>query len=469
MAFRFSCRFDDLELDLNPLEQAKEAYLSRVQQGKTLPWLNLTGSNPTQAGFEPDVTWLDLLAEMGQGPYAADPQGHGEARKALSQWSQSEGRSTSAENFYLTSGTSEAYGLLFKLLTNPGDALLMPIPSYPLIDGLAALEGLTWIPVPLIPELKTELTDVNSNRTNLTDSNVPHDSNETPIPGNRVNSTHWILTVQNLESALTRAETTPTTVTPLTTQSPALRSKVKALILIQPNNPTGSGFTRAEASEIEDFCLRHDLVLILDEVFSPYRFTSDLNSSKENAGTLENVFCHPDLPRFRLNGLSKMLGLPQAKLGWIEAEGPTPWLSQVKDRLTLLTDAYLSVGGPIQDALPYLLNQAAELQKRFKKRIRENLTHFIRTTQGNPVVTGWIPQGGWTLPLSIQSKLDDEDAAIQLLRDQGVLVQPGYFYGFDEADCDAPGRMIWVISLLTPTEDFKEGLRRILAWAEAEA
>lgn len=423
MEFGFSRRFADREFDPNPLTQAQSEIATAVSQGQAQPWLDLTISQPERAGLAASGQWLRHLEEGGRLPYAAEAQGCAAGRAALSAWAAGEGRHTSPEDFTLTSGTSEAYGLLFKLLTDPGESLLLTLPSYPLIDGLAAWEGLDWVAAHLRPRRPAS------------------------APAFTVEPTAWDLPVAEVERAWDEA---------------CERSgrPPKALILVQPNNPTGSGFAPENAQAIEAFCVQRGLVLILDEVFSPYRHRSDGLSASPFS------FRHPEGKRFRLNGLSKMLGLPQAKLGWIEVEGPSAWRAAVRERLSLLADSYLSVGGPVQAALPALLADAPAYQAPIGERLRRNLETFLAGAAARPSLRAWVPEGGWNLPLIVDTHLDDEEAAIDVLRSRGVLVQPGYFYGFDEAECDMEGSATLVVSLLTPPEIFREGLDRLQSWAD---
>ncbi len=420
MPYGFSRRFADREFEPNPLTRAQTEITAALAQGRVEPWLDLTVSQPEKAGLAASGQWLRHLEEGGRLPYAAEAQGCAAGRAALSAWAAGEGRHTSPEDFTLTSGTSEAYGLLFKLLTDPGESLLLTLPSYPLIDGLAAWEGLDWVAAHLRPASS---------------------------PGQGPEPVAWSLSRAELERAWDEA-------------GERSGRPPKAFILVQPNNPTGSGFALAEAHAIEAFCLERGLVLILDEVFSSYRYTAHEN------GPPSSAFRHPEGRRFRLNGLSKMLGLPQAKLGWIEVEGPSPWRDAVRERLSLLADSYLSVGGPVQAALPALLAEAPAYQAPIRDRLRRNLEAFLAGAAARPALRAWLPEGGWTLPLVVDTHLDDEEAAIDLLRTRGMLVQPGYFYGFDEAGCDVDGCATLVVNLLTPPEIFREGLDRLQSWAE---
>jgi Aspartate/tyrosine/aromatic aminotransferase len=216
----------------------------------------------------------------------------------------------SAERILLAASTSEAYGWLFKLLANPADEVLVPRPSYPLFDFLASLESVRAVQYPLYYDGR------------------------------------WGLDIHALEAAIT--------------------DRTRAIALVNPNNPTGAFLKRGELEQLVSLCARRGLAMISDEVFAGYPLCEDA----ERIPTLTGV---DQVLTFCLSGLSKVAGLPQLKLGWVTVNGPEPLLSEALARLELIADTYLSVGTPVQLALPALLSAAETIQKQIRTRTRHNL------------------------------------------------------------------------------------------------
>ena len=282
-----------------------------------------------------------------------------------------------------TASTSEAYAWLFKLLCNPGDEVLVPQPSYPLLDYLAALESVVVKAYPL----------------------RYHEG--------------WWLDLADLEKAIT--------------------SRTRAIVVVNPNNPTGSYLKKTELARLNEICLKHDLAIISDEVFSGYSLTEDTTRCPTLIGNEAALtFC--------LNGLSKLIGLPQMKLGWMIVGGPQSQDALVK--LELIADTYLSVGTPVQYALPSLLELQTNIQQQINGRCLPNLA-FLKTQMKALRV-----EGGWYATVEVPRKFTGEEWALQLLDQHGVLTQPSYFYDFEQ-DC------YLVLSLLTEPGAFQEGARRI--------
>jgi len=352
--------------------------------------LDLTVSNPTTCGFSyPEA---DLRAAL-SGPsvlrYAADPRGSAEAREAVAIH---HGHGLRPEDLLLTASTSEGYALLFKLLGDPGDEVLVPSPSYPLFDWLARLEGL---------QART----------------VPSYFHE-----------RWHLDLGALEAAV--------------------GDRTRAIVVVNPNNPTGHFLSKSEWSSLTGLCARHDLALLVDEVFADYA----LEPPEDRLPTaLEDL--DPPCPVFLLSGLSKIAALPQVKLGWIAARGPGSTSSL--EALGFLADQYLSVSASAQAAAATLLALAPGIREQVRSRLRANLAALDLALTDRPHLSRLPVEGGWSVLLR-RPALDADDAcALRLLRETGVLTHPGSFF-------DLPGDGHLVLSLLTPESAFREGLRRIL-------
>jgi alanine-synthesizing transaminase len=346
--------------------------------------LDLTESNPTRAGITYPAE--EILAGF-QSPQSLiyDPSSNGlpEARAQIAAL-----YGIAHDRVVLTASSSEAYSWLFKLLCDPGDEILTPRPSYPLFEYLAALESVRIQQYPLRY------------------------------------SDGWIIDFEPLERSI--------------------HDNTRAIVVVNPNNPTGSYLKRAELERLRSLCLRHDLALISDEVFSDYALAPvDLRS----------LTCVDDVLTFCLGGLSKMVGMPQMKLGWLIAGGPDASRSEALARIDLIADNFLSVGTPVQYALPRLLAARPAVQEQILRRLRKNLNWLRESARGNNAVRLLDVEGGWYAILRMPRIRTEEEWTLELLN-RGVLVQPGYFYDFES-------EAYLVVSLLTPEAVFEEGLRRI--------
>ena len=350
--------------------------------------LDLTESNPTRAGFlYPEREILEGFHDSRSLVY--DPQSLG-LLAAREQIADLEG--VSPDRITLTASTSEAYSWLFKLLCDAGDEVLVPRPSYPLFEHLAALESVVVKQYPLLY-----------------------------FGG-------WFVDMHALESQMTE--------------------RTKAIVVVNPNNPTGSYLKRHEANEIAVICARYGASLISDEVFSDYSLVDD----PERAERLSNRSHRP--LAFSLNGLSKLVGLPQMKLGWIMVTGEEWQRKAALERLEIIADTFLSVGTPVQYALPALLGVRQRVQSQIMERLHGNL-NWLREQASGTVVSLLKVEGGWTATVRIPSTRSEDEWVTELLQKDHVLVQPGYFYDFE-------GDGSLVISLLTRPEVFQKGISKLL-------
>ena len=350
--------------------------------------LDLTESNPTRAGLDyPGDEILAALADPRDIQYDPDPCGLLVAREAVAEYYAQRGVDVPASRILLTASTSEAYSYLFKLLADPGDEILVPRPSYPLFDYLAAMECVRLIQYPL------GYAGV------------------------------WHIDFDALASAIT--------------------PRTRAIVVVNPNNPTGSYLKRMEWERLQTF----GLPILSDEVFSDFGFAPDAN----RVTTLTNS---RGALTFSMSGLSKIAGLPQMKLGWIVAGGLDH--TAALQGLEWIADTFLSVATPVQWALPRILAASAAVQGQIRRQTRANLEHLIeRTSAPGSSCRCLHAEGGWYAILEVPRIRTEEEWALRLLADSDVLVQPGFFYDFE-------AEAFLVLSLLTPPAVFAEGLRRIL-------
>ncbi len=351
--------------------------------------LDLTLSNPTEARLFADDSWLTLLANPESRMYRPEPFGLHSARTAIAGLYAAKGVHVDPRQVVLCSSSSEAYSWLFTLLCDPGDSILIPSPSYPLLEHLAAFAHV--------------------------------------LPRNYAigyDGAYYI----DINSV--RANVGPST---------------RAIVLISPNNPTGS-FTRHE-----ELCALDDLELpiISDEVFSDYCLQPS-RPHVETALTAEKSLV------FALGGLSKAYGWPQLKLSWIVVNGPAELREEALQRLELIADTFLSANTPVQEALPGLIAFGRDRQLCIQQRLLENARILNSLTTGSPVTARFV-HGGWTSVLALP-RTRTEEWATALLEEAHVLVQPGWFYDFEDD-------RIVVLSLLTPEAVFAEGVKRIVTLA----
>lgn len=402
----------------NRLTEAVEA--ARAGGAKLL---DLTVSNPTRVGLQYDAA--AILAAM-HSPQALDydPQAKGllAARQAVAayyadrngagQGNTHDLPASSLERIVLTTSTSEGYSFVFRLLCNAGDELLVPKPSYPLFEFLADLQDVKLVPYPLI-----------------------YDHG-------------WQMDFPSLEKAVT--------------------ARTRGVVVVHPNNPTGSYVKAEEVASLNAFCRAHGLALIADEVFLDYRLEAEKPNTRSlhaqmdrhppihSLGRDDNSFVrNSDVLTFTLSGLSKISALPQMKVAWVVTSGPEQEAAQAMDRLEVIADTYLSMNAPIQWAIAVLLEQRKNIQRQLLARVRENLTELDRQLAGQQACQRLQVEGGWNAVLRVPVTRSDEELAMALVREQSVLVHPGHFYDF-------PSDGYLVLSLISLEQEFAEGARRVL-------
>jgi len=369
------------------------ASLAAARRSAGGAFFDLTQSNPTQVGLPYPDDLLTPLSDASVLRYEPSPFGLRAAREAVSADYRRRGMEVPPDHVALTASSSEAYGFLFKLLCDPGDTVLVPRPSYPLFEYLAGLESVAVEPYPL-----------------------RYDG-------------EWHVDL----AALARAAA----------------AGARAVVVVNPNNPTGSYVKREEAARIREIAADAGAAVISDEVFADYPLRADGRRVDCLAGPGPAlVFC--------LGGLSKSCGLPQLKVGWIAVSGPGPVRDEALARLEVVADTYLSVGTPAQRALPRLLARLPELQQPIAARVAGNLDRLRRRTAAPCPVTLLEPEGGWYATLQVPATATEEEHVTRLLEEDGVLVHPGYFFDF-------PREAYLVVSLLPPPDDFTAAIDRLLA------
>jgi hypothetical protein len=385
----FSSRFH-WDFRTNRLTQALEA---KRRDGARL--LDLTESNPTRAGFAYPPEIVRAFDDPRMLVYEPSPAGAAEARQAVASYYAARGARVEAGRILLTASTSEAYAWLFKLLTDAGDQVLVPRPSYPLFEFLANLESVEVSSYPL----------------------AYHGG--------------WAIDLEALAAAISE--------------------RTRAVVLVNPNNPTGSYVKRAELETLARLCAERGIALISDEVFSDYALGEAAGSeAAERVTTLVGV---EECLTFSLSGLSKIAGLPQMKLGWIVASGPAKLRAAAMEKLEWIADTYLSVSTPVACAAARLLTCGELVQRQIRERTASNLAAAREALAGSAASILEV-EGGWYTTVQMPRIRSEEDWAIQLLSQENVLTQPGFFYDFES-------EAFLIVSLLTVPEVFREGMARL--------
>ena len=360
-----------------------------------LPILDLTASNPTTAGFDYPPALLAPLAQPRALRYEPASFGLLEARRAVSGDFRRRGVDVPPDRIVLTASTSEAYSLLFKLLCDQGDCVLAPRPSYPLIEHLADLD-----------EAAVDFYSLEFHG-------------------------RWSMDLHAIERALGG-------------------KRVRAIIVISPNNPTGSVVSPTEVSEVTRLAAGHGLAVIADEVFADYPI---------GTAAIESTLSQDRALTFGLGGLSKTIGLPQVKLGWIGVSGPSELVGEALERLETICDAYLSVSTPIQHAASDLLECGAAVRAQIQARVRGNYDTLSRMAAAHPASCLLPADAGWYAVVQIPAVQPEETFVVSLLERTGVLVHPGYFFDFER-------EAFLVLSLLPDPTTFSAAAAQLFAEIE---
>jgi hypothetical protein len=370
------------------------AELLRERRARGLPILDLTESNPTRCGFALDAE--EILAPLHDPralAYQPDPRGLRTAREAVARYYSERGAQLDPDQIFLTASTSEAYSFVFRLLANPGDKILAPQPSYPLFDFLGGLNDVEVRPYALVYDDGWQMD--------------------------------W-------EALTSRWD-----------------SRTRAVLVVHPNNPTGSYVQKRELGRMIEICHQNRAAIIADEVFADYGFGADPERVVTHAQNSEAL-------TFTLSGLSKICALPQMKLGWIVVNGPPELRNEAQARLEVIADTYLSVSAPVALAAPAWLAHLCGIQAQILERVQTNLRRLDELLTPGLPVTRLKVEGGWYAILRVPSTRSDEDWAAEFLTQDGVSLHPGHFYDF-------PSEGFLILSLLPTRELFADALGKVIS------
>lgn len=358
---------------------------------KGVPLIDLTVTNPTMVGlpYSPDL--LAALADRAWLSYEPAPFGLMSARKAVAVEMSKAGVKVNPEQVVLTASTSEAYSLLFKLLCDPGDCVLVPEPSYPLF------------------ELLTKLDSVEAVAYQLEHHGV------------------WSIERESMKGAC--------------------GPRTSAVLVVSPNNPTGSMLRRDDREWLVEFAQAGEYAIISDEVFAGYPIVPRSDAA--------SMLCESRVLTFTLGGLSKSAGLPQLKLGWMVVSGPDDVVADAMERLELICDTYLSVSTPVQVAAAELIAAGKEIRKAIAHRVQRNYRELEGAAKAYPAVRVIEPEAGWSVVIEVPETVGEEALVRRILEEDHVVVHPGYFFDIQQ------GAHI-VVSLLPEPEIFADAMRRVL-------
>ena len=334
--------------------------------------------------------------------YEPRAQGLGSAREAVAEYYTRRGERVAAEDIVLTTGTSEAYSFILRLLCNAGDEVLIPTPSYPLFDFLADLQDVKLVRYSLHYDYG------------------------------------WQIDFGALERAITPA--------------------TRAIVVVHPNNPTGNFCSPAEIAKLNEICSRQRLALIADEVFLDFPLDAASRAPSGSGFSVppQSIAANQDVLTFTLSGLSKICGLPQMKLAWLVASGPAELKSQALARLEVIADTYLSMNAPVQHAAPVLLAKRDAFQWQLMGRVHKNLAELDREVAAQESCSRLQFQGGWYAVIRVPRQKPDEELAIELLNAKNVYVHPGHFYDF-------PAEGYLVVSLISDPAELIQGVAALLS------
>lgn len=357
--------------------------------------VDLTESNPTRVGLPYPAGLLDEAASDRALCYDPHPLGMQSARDAVAADYARRHVVVDPAHIVLSASTSEAYSWIFKLLCNPGEAVLIPQPSYPLFEHLTRLEAVRAVPYRLEYHGRWEI---------------------------------------DIDSVL------------------AAPRDVRAILIVSPNNPTGSYVTPREAAALGAICRDRGWAIVSDEVFAEYALEASDAATEvtRDVGALS----------FTLGGASKSLGLPQIKLAWTIVGGPADRRDEALSALELIADTFLSVNTPIQVAAPDVFRRGAVVRDAIRQRVSANLAAARAIVRAHPACSLLRVDGGWSVVVRVPATRSEEALALGLVQQEHVLVHPGFFFDF-------PHEAFLVASLLPAGDVFADAFERVLRFASS--
>jgi len=333
--------------------------LARTAAGEKVTFLSIG-----EPDLPPPASVLDqAVASMrgGRLKYAAG-QGEQVALDAIAtHLSRRSGQEVSPDQIVYTAGTQNGLCTVLMTLVQTGDEVLVPDPYYATYEGLVAASGATFVPVPTLPE------------------------------------DGFHVTAKQIEAAIT--------------------PRTRVLLLNTPSNPTGAVLSQNEIDEIGEVCERHDLWIVVDEVYADLTYGAP--------------FCSPfDRPHLRhrtlaVSSISKSHALPGFRAGWIASP------LDVTQRLVLVAEAMLFGSQPfIEDALAVALSQRHPEVENLSAAFKDRAQQLVGAFEGSTAAKARMPEGGMFIMVDIrETGMSGEDFAWMLLNDHDIVVMPGESFG----------------------------------------
>jgi alanine-synthesizing transaminase len=338
-----------------------------ARQGKKILPLNI--GDPLQFDFVTPPHLIEAAAKAmwdGQDGYAPSP-GIPEALVAI-RAEAARKRIHNVQSAFVTQGVSEAVDVALTALVNPGEDVLTPSPEYPLYSAvLAKLDA-------------------------------------RPNPYRLSEAQGWEPDLEDLASKIT--------------------PKTRAIVVINPNNPTGAVYSKKTLEAIADLARRHGLLVLADEIYDKLVLDSQPHHSIAALA--------PDVPVLTFNGLSKTYLVPGWRVGWVVASGPEPALKPYLEGVHKLLRARLSANRPLQYAIPPALEGSQVHLKNVLTKLRARRDLTADWCNSNPGISCVPPQAAFYSFPRIEVTEDDEQFVRRLLEEKQVLVVHGSGFGKPE-------------------------------------
>lgn len=353
--------------------------------------------SPIYDEFKFDLTQSNPTLLFKKGVYSYVPDSHGDflLRKKITKFYKKRISNLDPNSIFITTGSSESFAYLIKLFCNPGDEVLLPSPGYPLFEVLLELESLNYQYYRY-----TEVSDAISSS--------------------------WRLDLNSIKSGITE--------------------RTKIITLVNPNNPLGVVIQQSEWMELESLLIKHNIILVIDEVFRKYPIQKKIKPEFLPATNL-----------VILDGLSKSYAAPGIKISWMIFSGTKEFLLKSIPGMEIITDSFLSVSHPSQELAKKIIRKKNSRNKKIGKIIIRNYSicqTFLKKSSILEIVNiGY----GWFLPIKILSGISEERILSEIPGKINVKVFPGSLFHFPEGK-------YFVISLLNQPKIFKKAVRLLVEY-----
>ncbi|WP_369373516.1 pyridoxal phosphate-dependent aminotransferase [Promicromonospora sp. Populi] len=353
----------------------EEAYKLEAEGHKILK-LNI--GNPAPFGFEaPEAILADMVHHLPEAQGYSDSRGIYSARTAVANYYQTHGLDTRVDDVYIGNGVSEMISLVLQAMIDDGDEVLIPAPDYPLWTGAVSLQG------------------------------------GKPVHYRCDEANGWNPDLENIESLITPA--------------------TRALVVINPNNPTGAVYSEDTVKGLAELARKHDLVLLSDEIYEKILF-DDATHHHTATYAGDDVLC------ITFSGLSKAYRVCGYRAGWAMISGPKHRARDFLEGLTLVANMRMCANVPAQHAIQTALGGYQSIEALIVPggRFYEQSMLADKLLNQIPGVTSVRPRGALycfpRLDPEVYGIEDDEAFVIGLLRDKKILVTHGTGFNWPEPD-----------------------------------